>query len=37
MIESKKKGEIMAEAKVKKEAKPIKVNVDLEELSITQY
>lgn len=32
MIKVKKTGEIMAEAKVKKETKPIKVNVDLEEL-----
>jgi hypothetical protein len=32
MIESKKTGEVMAEAKIKKEAKPIKVNVNLKEL-----
>ena len=32
MIETKKTGEVMAEAKVKKGAKPIKVNVDLKEL-----
>lgn len=32
MIKVKKTGEIMAEAKVKKETKPIKVNVDLNEL-----
>lgn len=32
MIENKKQEKIMAEAKTKRETKPIKVNVDLEEL-----